>query len=210
MFYIIQGFLFGIAYVAPIGMQNSYVINTAASSTRMRALQVALITVFFDITLAIACFFGIGLVLDKFEFIKLLIIGIGSLAVLYIGFSLLKSKPTGVSDTENSSSLKQIVTSIFVVTWLNPQALIDGSLLLGGFNASLEGVGKLYFISGVMLASLVWFVGLSMIVNTFKSKLSSNILRGINIVCGLMIIVFGLKLVYTFINEIALNYNILL
>ncbi len=201
MGYILQGFLLGIAYVAPIGMQNSYVINTAATSTRLRALQVALITVLFDITLAVACFFGIGIILEKFEILNLLIIGVGSIAVLYIGFSLLKSKPTGINETESSSSLKQLIVSIFVVTWLNPQAIIDGSLLLGGFKATLTGTDGLYFISGVMLASFTWFVSLSMLVNTFKSKMSVKVLRIINIVCGLMIIVFGLKLAYTFMLE---------
>ncbi len=204
MFYILQGFLFGLAYVAPIGMQNSYVINTAASSSRRRALQVALITAFFDITLAVSCFFGIGIILENFEIVKLLIVGIGSVAVLYIGFSLLKSKPTGINNTESAGNLKEIVISIFVVTWLNPQAIIDGSLLLGGFKAYLEGMQSLYFISGVMFSSLIWFVSLSMIINTFKYKLSNKVLRTINIVCGLMIIVFGLKLIYTFIKECGL------
>ncbi len=200
MFYIIQGFLLGIAYVAPIGMQNSYVINTAASSTRLRAFQVAIITAFFDITLALSCYFGIGILLEKFEIVKLLIIGVGGIAVLYIGYSLLKSKPTGINETVNNSTFKQLVVSIFVVTWLNPQAIIDGSLLLGGFNASLEGIDGIYFIIGVMLSSITWFVSLSMLVNTFKSKLSINVLRWINIICGLMIIIFGLKLIYTFLK----------
>ncbi len=55
MTWFIQGWLLGIAYVAPIGMQNMYVINTAVRRNRMRALQVALITIFFDIGLALAC-----------------------------------------------------------------------------------------------------------------------------------------------------------
>ncbi len=58
--------MLGIAYVAPIGMQNMYVINTAVSKNKTRAYQVALITIFFDISLAIACFFGMGLIMDKF------------------------------------------------------------------------------------------------------------------------------------------------
>ena len=50
MEYFWQGLLMGLAYVAPIGMQNMFVINTALNSRRQRAVTVALIVAFFDIT----------------------------------------------------------------------------------------------------------------------------------------------------------------
>lgn len=68
--YCVQGFLLGLAYVAPIGMQNIYVINTAVSKNKLRAYQVAFITIFFDISLALACFLGIGTLMEKSKVIK--------------------------------------------------------------------------------------------------------------------------------------------
>ena len=50
----------GLAYVAPIGAQNLFVIQSAIGQKRSRAFLTALIVVFFDVTLALACFFGIG------------------------------------------------------------------------------------------------------------------------------------------------------
>ena len=46
----------GLAYVAPIGLQNLFVINSALTHTRKCALLTALIVIFFDVTLALACF----------------------------------------------------------------------------------------------------------------------------------------------------------
>ena len=63
--YLIQGFLLGMSYVAPIGMQNLYVINSALSNKFRRAITVCVITIFFDITLALVCFFGIGMIFEK-------------------------------------------------------------------------------------------------------------------------------------------------
>lgn len=60
MLYFLQGLTMGLAYVAPIGLQNLFVINTALSASRPRAFGTAAIVIFFDITLALACFFGIG------------------------------------------------------------------------------------------------------------------------------------------------------
>ena len=56
----LQGLTMGLAYVAPIGLQNLFVINSALTHTRRRALLTALIVIFFDVTLALACFFGVG------------------------------------------------------------------------------------------------------------------------------------------------------
>ena len=57
MEYFLQGLTMGLAYVAPIGLQNLFVINSALTHTRRRALLTALIVIFFDVTLAFACFF---------------------------------------------------------------------------------------------------------------------------------------------------------
>lgn len=47
----LQGFLMGLAYVAPIGVQNLFVINSAITQKRSKTLLIALIVIFFDITL---------------------------------------------------------------------------------------------------------------------------------------------------------------
>ena len=53
----LQGFLMGLAYVAPIGVQNLFVINSAIRSKKEQEhCLIALIVIFFDITLAFACF----------------------------------------------------------------------------------------------------------------------------------------------------------
>ena len=60
MRYFFQGLTMGLAYVAPIGLQNLFVINSALTHTRRRALMTTLIVIFFDVTLALACFFGMA------------------------------------------------------------------------------------------------------------------------------------------------------
>lgn len=44
--YFLQGLTMGLAYVAPIGMQNMFVINTALTQRRSRAYLTALIIIF--------------------------------------------------------------------------------------------------------------------------------------------------------------------
>ena len=96
--FYIQGLTLGLAYVAPIGMQNLFVINSALTQPRWRALLTALIVIFFDITLAMACFFGIGLIMQKYAAVQMAMLFIGGLVVAYIGWGLLKSKVSALAD----------------------------------------------------------------------------------------------------------------
>ena len=199
--YILQGLLFGLAYVAPIGTQNLYVINTALKKSRLETYKVALITIFFDISLAISCFLGIGLLIQKYFKLKLVVLLLGCIIVTHIGIGLIKSA-SQVSDNKNvDNSLIRIIISCFAVTWLNPQAIIDGSLLLGGFNASLPLDMSRYFILGVCMASFLWFNFLAVFIVKFRNKLN-KIMKWINIICGAILIFYGLKLGYSFIELI--------
>lgn len=201
--YVAQGFMLGVAYVAPIGIQNLYVINTAISKDRLRAYQVAFITSFFDISLALACFYGMGILMDKSHILKSIVLFIGSLAVIYIGIGLVKSKPEVNNKVDVNKTLMQVIATCFAVTWLNPQALIDGSLLLGGFKASLLPETSKMFILGVCIASLSWFTGVTTVVSIFRNNFNNKVIRGINVVCGSIVIYYGLKLGYSFIKLFA-------
>lgn len=198
--FFLQGLTLGLAYVAPIGMQNLYVINTAATMNKLRAYQVAFITIFFDISLAMACFFGIGVVLENVPVLKNIVLAVGSIAVIYIGISLIRSSPSISNDIDVNKSLLKIVSVCFAVTWLNPQAIIDGTLLLGGFRASLPSTASKLFIFGVACASFTWFTSLATLISNFKKMLNEKILKYINVICGSVIIFYGIKLGYTFIK----------
>ena len=159
--YLIQGLLLGLAYVAPIGMQNLYVINTAMKGNKLKTYQVALTTIFFDITLALACFFGIGLLVKNIPILKSIILLVGSVLVIYIGIGLIRACSEVKNDMEISDSIVKIIITCFIVTWLNPQALIDGSLLLGGYHASVPVQMAKYFILGFCSSSFIWFMTVS-------------------------------------------------
>ncbi|MGE5678744.1 MAG: LysE/ArgO family amino acid transporter [Pseudomonadota bacterium] len=198
--HFIEGLLLGLAYVAPIGMQNLYVINTAIKADRLRAFQVAIITTLFDISLSVACFYGVGLLLQSIPALKNFVLVIGSIMVIYIGFGLISKTPASSHEVEIGDSLPKVAAICFSVTWFNPQAIIDGTLLLAGFKATLPTAYSNFFILGVASASLLWFVGITMILSTFRTMVSPKILRWINIICGSIIIYYGFSLAFRFIN----------
>lgn len=193
----LQGLALGLAYVAPIGMQNLFVINSALTQTRLRALVTALIVIFFDVTLALACFFGIGLVMQKYPPVQLGILLLGGLVVVYIGVSLLKSSVRQIGGAQQMP-LGKTVWAACVVTWFNAQAVIDGTMLLGAFKATMNHAQSLHFLFGVISASCLWFISLALIVSLAGSLITPRTLNLINKICGTVIIIYDIKLFWHF------------
>ncbi|TPF92069.1 L-lysine permease [Bifidobacterium sp. UTBIF-68] len=222
----LQGLTMGFAYIAPIGMQNLFVINSALTRTRRNALITALIVVFFDVALSLSCFFGIGALMQSHPWLEHIVLGLGGLAVIRIGLGLAlprkgqspanqsESAPhmaAGGSETQSSAvttripnrhlgarGLLRTIGTACAVTWFNPQAIIDGTLMLGAFAATLNAQQTTPFITGVETASVLWFFGVTLLVNTFAHKFSPKILTLLNRACGWVITLYGVKLLIDF------------
>mgnify|MGYP000845070401 FL=1 len=200
MIYFVKGLMLGFAYVAPIGVQNLFAVNTSLTQTKKRAYITAFIIMFFDITLSIACFLGAGAVMSTSKWLELIVMGIGSLVVIYIGYSIIKSEANMDGNTDVDIPLAKVITTACVVTWFNPQALIDGTMLLGASKAAIPQAYGYVFILGVCVASASWWFGLTTIITLFKAKITSKIFRMINIVCGVFILFYGANLLWDFIK----------
>ncbi|WP_281654862.1 LysE/ArgO family amino acid transporter [Eggerthella sinensis] len=208
---MLQGFTMGLAYVAPIGMQNLFVINAAVSQPSTRALITALFVTLFDMSLTLACFFGVGAVMDAVPWLGPLMQLVGGGLVIAIGIVLIaprrkKDAEPAKKDTAGNAArarmqqpgLRSVFVAALLVTWCNPQAFIDGTMMLGAFRATFGGADGLAFVAGACMASLVWFPGMALIVSALGSRFNDRILRVINVVCGLVVIAYGLRLVAAF------------
>ena len=87
----LQGLTMGLAYVAPIGLQNLFVINSALTQKRGRVYLTALIVICWDISLGGSGFLGAGARMQAVPWLQKVILAIGSLIVIWIGVGLLRS-----------------------------------------------------------------------------------------------------------------------
>lgn len=197
--YLLQGLLFGFAYVAPIGMQNMYVINRSISCSRKQALLTALIVIIFDISLSVSAFFGVGFLLEKNPWVRDLFMLAGGVVIAFIGILLFRSKPAASEEKRMDSSILKTIVFSFSVTWFNPQALIDGTFIFGSYRASLPGMAGTAFILAASAASFLWFFSLAALIGTFRHRITASLLAILNKCCGVIILFFGLKLLFQFI-----------
>ena len=87
------------------------------------------------------------------------------------------------------------------ITWL-PLAvgMVAINYAAGLLLASLPAGGDLPFICGFGSASVIWFLTLSTIVSLLGSKFNEKALNIINKVCGGVIIFYGCKLIWNFVQ----------
>jgi L-lysine exporter family protein LysE/ArgO len=198
----LQGLTMGLAYVAPIGLQNLFVINTALTQPKHRVYLTALIVIFFDVTLGMACFFGVGAIMSALPLLEKAILLIGSVIVIWIGIGLVRAHDTMDTSTKVDIPILKVISTACVVTWFNPQAIIDGTMMLGAFKATLPAGMDMFFVGGFASASVLWFTGISTIISLFSAKFTDKTLRVINVICGCVIIFYGFKLLWSFIQMV--------
>ena len=196
----LQGLTMGLAYVAPIGLQNLFVINSALTQRRSRVYLTTLIVILWDVSLGVSCFLGAGALMQAVPWLQKVILGLGSLIVIWIGIGLLRSKASLEGGKDVNVPVWKLFTTAFVVTWFNPQAIIDGTMMLGAFRASIPAGTDVFFICGFGSASVIWFLTLSTVLSLLGSKFNEKVLNIINKVCGAVIIFYGCKLAWSFLQ----------
>ena len=227
MGFYLQGLTVGLAYIAPIGMQNLFVINSALTRTRRNALITAVIVIAFDMALSLSCFFGVGALMQAHPMLQTVVLGAGGLVVMKIGLGLVFPRKRKVVESEPVSGMTQssvaagsdgsgnrpakhlgvrglldTIGTACAVTWFNPQAIIDGTLMLGAFSATLSAQQSTLFITGVETASVLWFLTITLVVNAFAHKFSPKIITVLNRACGGVITLYGVKLLVDFVLAI--------
>lgn len=199
----LRGILVGFAFVAPIGMQNIYMFNNALSNKMSKALLYNFLVWFCDALFSFAAFYGIGALISANEIVKIIVMIIGGALTSYIGFNIIRSaKQTAIGSDRKKQTLKQALITALIVSWGNPQAMIDGTMMLGASRATLTFEQSILFITGVVTASFIWDHGITIGFNLLRDKLPKKFLLAINLISGIIVAVYGLYLILTGITEI--------
>lgn len=199
----LRGILVGFAFVAPIGMQNIYMFNNALSNKMSKALLYNFLVWFCDALFSFAAFYGIGALISANEIVKIIVMLVGGSLTSYIGFNIIRSaKQTAIGSDSKKQTLKQALMTALIVSWGNPQAMIDGTMMLGASRATLTFEQSILFITGVVTASFIWDHGITIGFNLLRDKLPKKFLLAINLISGIIVAVYGLYLILTGITEI--------
>ncbi|WP_300766976.1 LysE family transporter [uncultured Bifidobacterium sp.] len=245
-----QGLGMGLAYVAPIGVENMYLANSALRQSRRRAVVAMVIVLLFDLSLSASAFWGMGVILERHNGLDAAVRLLGGLLVIGMGaalaFSSLRSSRDTVSrrhvhDEARTSRgaattaqprprllgsagrswsmlssawairhprvswMASTIATAFAITWCNPQAIIDGTLMLGAFRSTLSASQAPVFLLGIMLASCLWFSLLTLSMMLVGDHINGTVTTILNTACAVVMMAYGLHLIVQFLQMMTLR-----
>ncbi len=179
---LIKGFIVTFSLIVAIGAQNAYVLKLGL--LRQHVLKAVLFCTFSDFLLVSAGVLGLGFFIQGKQ------IFINSIAIFGIVFlcfyalksfkSAFKNESLQIDDNVKTNPIKEVLTMLFVFTYLNPHTYLDTVLLIGGIGANIESSMKLYFLLGAVSASAIWFstlgFGARILIPLFKKPITWKIL----------------------------------
>ncbi|WDE13424.1 LysE/ArgO family amino acid transporter [Thalassomonas haliotis] len=180
----IQGFGLGASMIIPIGAQNSFIINQGIK--RNHHLIAATICIICDISLFMLGVFGGGELIGANDLLFTLISWGGILFLLGYGALSLKAAiraSTTVNQQDGElQSFKGVILTTLAVTLLNPHVYLDTVVILGSVSSQFSAAEKPWYLFGLVLASILWFYGLSVFAAKFSPVLGrKKVKQGIDI-----------------------------
>jgi L-lysine exporter family protein LysE/ArgO len=194
-----NGLLLGLSLIMALGPQNVFLIRQGAK--RKHAVLSALICFCCDVILVCASVTGLHEALTKHPSLQTWISWLGALFLLYYGGCALKK---GLSRSSQEKSIAseasnrwQIILLAFGFSLLNPHAIIDSLVIIGGGSAQFPEQ-QMLFLMGVVTSSFLWFVSLTATTHYFANTLArAAVWRRIELSSGLLMLFLSLKLAIT-------------
>lgn len=159
----IEGLTLCFSLIISIGLQNSFVLRQGIAKSHN--FIIALICASGDSILILAGVYGLGVILKSNDLLlKFFYWGGVSFLLAYAAFafrSSFKRQKLEIDNQPKVLSLRKVVITSLVVTFLNPNAYLDTCILIGSISTQIADPEKLSFATGAMLASIIWFFALS-------------------------------------------------
>lgn len=170
---LIEGLALGASLIIAIGPQNAFVLRQGLA--RRHVGPIVAICAFSDAALILASAAGVGSLVNASS-VLFTALALGGAAFLgWYGLSAARRalSPSSLgADGDAGGSLRQTLTTVLALTWLNPHVYLDTVVLLGGISGRYPIETRAFFAGGAMLASLVWFTALG-----YGARLLSPVFR---------------------------------
>lgn len=193
----VQGFFLQSSLILALGAQNIFVLNSGLM--RQRHLLVAFVSSVCDTVLILIGVLGVATFFIQFPVLK---VGLGLVGVSFLafyGFVKLREARRGLNFTQSihkAKTIRQTIITSLGFSLLNPHVYLDTVVLVGGYATKFSHWSeRFYFGGGASAFSIIWFFGLAILASLGNRLLSSsNAMRTISFISGLILISLAIKL----------------
>lgn len=207
-----KGFMISLGLIVAIGPQNAYVLRKGLK--RRHVFAVASACFFADAVMLVGAVWGTGLLTGEFSFLAPWMTYGGAAFLFWFGWkSFLASRnPEIISDSDledagadaRGKGVGAAVMMALALSFLNPHAIIDTFIVLGGIAAQFQGAELTAFGLGAIAGSGVWFYGLgygaSFMVPLFRNPMAWRVM---DLIVGVIMWMVAVMLVWNELFEAA-------
>ncbi len=192
-----SGLMLGFSLIMALGPQNVFLIRQGAM--RQHAVLSAITCFISDSILITASVIGLQDLLESHATLRVWMIWFGATFLMYYGISALKRamrtpRPEAVKENHKTNRW-QIIMLALGFSLLNPHAIIDSLVLIGGGSGQFPGHQHI-FLLGVLSSSLLWFTLLTFTAYYFANILArATVWRRVELGSGVLMITLSIKLV---------------
>jgi threonine/homoserine/homoserine lactone efflux protein len=190
----IQGIIIGLTLAVPVGPISLVCIHRTVANGRLHGIVSGFGVATADSFYAAVAFLGLtavsGLIIGHQTEFRL----VAAIALILVGIQVFRSVPAAVRDNPDPESFVRDYLSLLAIAAANPLTIIFFITILPGFGVVAHGttlITAVPFVAGIFLGSAVWWIILCGSLGSVRSRLSTENLRRINQVSGILITVFG-------------------
>ena len=159
----LQGLTLCFSLIITIGIQNSFVLKQGI--LKSHNLLIATLCSLGDAILIIAGVYGFGKILATHQLLLDFFYWGGVIFLFGYGltsfYSAFKNNRLDLDSQPRILDFKEALIKTLVVTFLNPNAYLDGCVLIGSISSKILEEEKFSFTLGAISASCIWFFLLS-------------------------------------------------
>lgn len=189
-----RGIILGFTIAAAVGPISLLVIRRTIAEGRVVGLASGMGVATADATYGAIAAFGLGAITDLLIGGQRILGLVGGIFLLWLAWQTARAEPTEPATTpERRSGLPGAYLSILGLTLTNPMTILSFAALFAGLGIAPGNVaGAASLTLGVFLGSAAWWVLLTLLVGSLRSRVTRTWLGRINVASGVVIGVFAL------------------
>lgn len=153
----LSAFSLAASQIIGIGPQNAFVLKQGL--LRRHVAEVVVFCVLCDVLLISAGVFGVGSMLASQPQLLKWLVWLGAALMFWLSWQSFRTawQQRSLMGDDVPQDRRAVFQRLMVVTLLNPYVWLDTVVLIGSISAAYGRDGQVWFMSGALAASLLWF-----------------------------------------------------
>nr|WP_044200584.1 LysE family transporter [Oscillochloris trichoides] len=193
--FLLRGMLIGFAIAAPVGPIGVLCIRRTLADGRSVGFVSGMGAATADMIYGAIAALGLTAVANLLTGVSFWTRLVGGIFLCYLGLHTLRERPAERPAAANARGLWGAYLSTFALTITNPATILSFAAVFAGMGAASGVAGYadgIMLVLGVFSGSALWWLLLSSGVSLLRSRVTPRVLRGVNVLAGLIILAFGL------------------